>query len=412
MKRVIVGAQWGDEGKGKVVNYFAAEADWVLRYAGGANAGHTVYCEGKKYVHHLLPSVRPNDGSKAYLGAGMVIDLPQMINELDALEADFPGISGRFILDPEAFLVLPWHKEEDFLLEELRREKIGTTGRGIGPAYSDKTARQGLKILDLLDAEGLRDRLDAIYVLKKALYGDKLTTSFDEVYQGLLDAMQELLRRGVTVRAVESLRSEWDQANLLFEGAQGVLLDPEIGTYPFVTSGACTAFGCSVLGYSPAQMDEVLGISKAYCTRVGEGPFPSEIFGPQADDLRTRGAEFGATTGRPRRVGWLDLPALRYAAKKSALTGIVLTKADCLNGIPEIPFVVAYELNGQRVDYPLTGDDFRHAKPIYDKMPGWKDISDPAFHNYAARLEQELGLPIAYLSTGPKTEEFEPYHHA
>lgn len=406
MQRVaIVGAQWGDEGKGKVVNYFSDDFEWIARFSGGANAGHTIYVDGKKYVNHLLPSIQPKNHSRGFLGAGMVIDVEQLIAEFETLEADFPGISSRFYIDPEAFAVLPWHKEEDLLLESMRKNPIGTTGRGIGPAYTDKVSREGLKLYSMFEDAVLLERLESIYHMKQNLYNGKLTIAPGEMFEYLQKLRRELEKLKVNFTSAVDMSKVFRTTSVLFEGAQGVLLDLDFGTYPFVTSAACMAHGVSSVGFSTFELDSVYGVLKAYTTRVGSGPFPTEEFNEIGERIRKKGKEYGATTGRSRRVGWLDLPALRYAKIRSGLTGFVITKGDVLNGLDEINICIAYDIEGTVKEVPSTSRDFFKAKPIYKTLKGWPTTDHINFLKYMTFIEQETGVEIDYISYGPKTEE-------
>ena len=404
-KLAVVGAQWGDEGKGKVVNYFSENFEWIVRFSGGANAGHTIFVEDKKYVNHLLPSINPRSCSKGFLGAGMVIDVEQLIDELETLEADFPGISSRFYLDPEAFIVLPWHKEEDLFIEEMRKVPIGTTGKGIGPSYTDKVSREGLKLYVLFDESLLKERLEALYHMKRMKYNRDFTLSFGEMTTYLNGLKTKLERLSVNFTSAVDMFRVFRSTSILFEGAQGVLLDLDFGTYPFVTSGACMAHGVSSVGFSTFELDNVYGVLKAYTTRVGSGPFPTEEFSEVGNLVRERGKEYGATTGRARRVGWLDLPALRYARIRSGLTGFVITKGDVLNGLDEVKVCVAYDVEGAIKEMPSTSYDFFKARPIYETVSGWPSTDHINFLKYMTFIERETGVEIDYISYGPRTEE-------
>jgi len=404
-KMAIVGAQWGDEGKGKVVNYFSDNYEWIVRFSGGANAGHTIYYQNKKYVNHMLPSIKPNSDAKGFLGAGMVLDLDKLVDELNILENDFPGISSRFYIDLETFLVLPWHKEEDEIIESMRRNPIGTTKRGIGPAYTDKVSREGIKLYYLFDEKLLEDRLENIYYLKQNYYGNKLKSTKEEVFNYLINARRKLEKLNVNYASAIEMGKVFRSTSVLFEGAQGVLLDLDFGTYPFVTSSSCMAHGVSSVGFSTFELDNVYGVLKAYTTRVGEGPFPTEIFGDEAEVLRQKGGEYGATTGRPRRIGWLDLSALRYAKIRSGLTGLVITKADVLNGIEKIKVCTKYSIKEEIKDIPSSSYDFFVAKPIYEELDGWSDTNDINFLKFISFIEEKTEIDIDYISYGPKTEE-------
>ncbi|MDE1549224.1 adenylosuccinate synthase [Jeotgalibaca caeni] len=404
-KLAIIGAQWGDEGKGKIVNYFSSHYDYIIRFSGGANAGHTIYYNGKKYVNHLLPSISPETESIGILSKGMALDLGQVIVELETMETDFSGISKRFIIDEEAFLVLPYHKEEDAILESMRKKPIGTTKKGMGPSFADKVSRENIRVCDLYDPETLYERLGNILYLKNKIYGDKLNCDVDAVYQGVLEQFATLRQMGVQFTSAASLYEELQSKKVLFEGAQGIMLDIDSGTYPYVTSSQTTAHGSFTVDMTLTEEDTVMGVVKAYTTRVGEGEFPTELPEEEGEVLRRLGNEFGATTGRNRRVGWLDLPQLRYAIRKSKLNSIVITKGDILNQYDEVKVCVAYEVDGKTVDMPFIANDFRRAKPIYKTLPGWNDVFDLNFLKYITFMEQELGVDVSYVSYGPKTEE-------
>jgi adenylosuccinate synthase len=407
MKRLaIVGAQWGDEGKGKVVNYFAKDYEWIVRFSGGANAGHTIYVDGKKYVNHILPSISPDTDSKAFLGAGMVIDLEQMIKEIEIIEQDYPGFSSRIHIDREVFLVLPWHKQEDAIIESWRNNPIGTTKKGIGPAYTDKVSREGIKFYHLLDEEMLMERLKNSYQLKMKMFNEQLEMDYKNVFEYLVHLRKKLEQMNVNIASAVDMADVFRNTTVLFEGAQGVLLDLDFGTYPFVTSGSCMAHGVSAVGFSTFELDSVMGVLKAYTTRVGEGPYPTEETDlEKAEALREKGNEYGATTGRPRKVGWLDLPALRYAKIRSGLTEFVITKADVLNGMDEIKICTAYDVNGKIKETPSSSYDFFVAKPIYETLKGWPNTRHINFLKYMTFIEEKTGIKINYISYGPKTEE-------
>jgi adenylosuccinate synthase len=407
MKRLaIVGAQWGDEGKGKVVNYFAKDYEWIVRFSGGANAGHTIYVDGKKYVNHILPSISPDTDSKAFLGAGMVIDLEQMIKEIEIIEQDYPGFSSRIHIDREVFLVLPWHKQEDAIIESWRNNPIGTTKKGIGPAYTDKVSREGIKFYHLLDEEMLMERLKNSYQLKMKMFNEQLEMDYKNVFEYLVHLRKKLEQMNVNIASAVDMADVFRNTTVLFEGAQGVLLDLDFGTYPFVTSGSCMAHGVSAVGFSTFELDSVMGVLKAYTTRVGEGPYPTEETDlEKAEALREKGNEYGATTGRPRKVGWLDLPALRYAKIRSGLTEFVITKADVLNGMDEIKICTAYDVNGKIKDIPSSSYDFFVAKPVYETLKGWPNTQHINFLKYMTFIEEKTGIKINYISYGPKTED-------
>lgn len=404
-KLAIIGAQWGDEGKGKIVNYFSGDYDYIIRFSGGANAGHTIYYNGKKFVNHLLPSISPGTDSKGVLSKGMALDLGQVIKELETMEADFAGISSRFCIDEEAFLVLPYHKEEDAILETLRKNPIGTTKKGMGPSFADKVSRENIRVCDLYDEEALAERLDTIIHLKSAIYGERLAIDAKAVQDEIVGQFKKLREMGVQFTSAAALHEELESKKVLFEGAQGIMLDVDSGTYPYVTSSQTTAHGAFTMDMTLTDEDTVMGVVKAYTTRVGEGEFPTELPEEEGAVLRELGGEFGATTGRNRRVGWLDLPQLRYAIRKSKVNALVITKGDVLSHYDEIKVCVAYELNGKEVPMPFIANDFQHAKPIYKTLPGWSDAFDLNFLKYMTFIEKELGVDVQYVSYGPKTEE-------
>jgi adenylosuccinate synthase len=403
-RMAVLGAQWGDEGKGKIINYFAPQFDWVVRFSGGPNAGHTIYFQGRKLVHHVLPSIHVESNSRGFLGSAMVLDLEKLEKEVAKFEAEFPGFGARFTIDPDAFLILPWHRQEDELLEARRKNFIGTTKRGIGPAYADKIARRGVRLGDVTRPE-LRGLLHELFDLKRSLYGDGITGSPAEVEAALIREYEALMRFGLSVRGTIELRDDFAKSSILYEGAQGMLLDVECGTYPYVTSALCGVAGIHACGFGTTAPTAVHGVIKAYCTRVGEGPFPSELFGDQAERIREAGGEFGATTGRPRRIGWLDLPALRYAAAKGAITHWVVTKQDVLNGRGGVSVCTGYEVAGRVLEAPRVPGDFQTAKPILKEMAGWSDRNDANFQRFLDFLVGETGVPCSYISFGPGTAD-------
>jgi len=410
---VVVGAQWGDEGKGKVVDLYARYADLIVRYAGGANAGHTLVVKGEKLVLHLVPSGILHEGKRCLIASGTVIDPAVLLQELDAVEARGVNTHDRVFLADRAHVVLPLHP----ILDGIREQgtgALGTTRRGIGPCYEDKVARRGVRIGDLLRPETLRARVSALYHHHAPFLAAAGVTAPD-----LEQTLSTMLRMGerLAPRIVDGtpLVSEALTAkqNVLLEGAQGALLDVDHGTYPFVTSSHAAAGGASVgAGIGPTRIDSVVGIAKAYATRVGDGPFPTELFGDEGDALRTAGAEFGATTGRPRRCGFFDAVALRRAAQVSGLDLIAVTKLDVLSGLPRLRICVAYEVEGERRDaepYDGLGD----VTPIYEDLPGFEgDLSSARrvedlptnARRYLARLEELVGVAIGPVSVGADRE--------
>ncbi len=411
---LLVGAQWGDEGKGKVVDVAGADVDVFVRYQGGANAGHTVIADGQKIVFHLLPSGMLYPGKLCILGNGLVIDPEQFLNETNELYNRGQD-RARLAVSPHAHVVMPYHKMLDKLQEEARGKgrKIGTTGRGIGPCYVDKYSRSGLRIQDLLDEKVLRERLTYILEEKNQLFTklyNQKPLAFDEIYEPArkwgnaiapyVDDTRTLLRKAVD-----------EGKHILLEGAQAALLDIDHGTYPYVTSSSTSAAGAFTgTGLSPHDLTRVISVVKAYTTRVGEGPFPTEDFEEAGETLRTNGGEFGATTGRPRRCGWLDMVALKYATELNGADVIALTKLDVLTGMGDIKVCTAYELDGNKItEWPTDTAVLNEVKPVYEKLPGWNEnISDcknfdelPAnAKNYIKYIEDSLKTPVALIGTG------------
>jgi len=398
MKIAVYGLQWGDEGKGKVVSFLSPKFEWIVRYSGGPNAGHTIVEAGQKIIHHHLPCIDHHGSNKGYLGPGMVIDLNNLLKEIKNLEAIFPGIPRRIYVDRYAPLILPWHKREEELFE--KEEKIGTTKRGIGPAYKDKTARFAVTISDILEDTAL-EKLQVLHKLLSRYIGDLEPP--EAIFKSLKAALFEIVDLGVKITDYVSMKKTLENSSVLFEGSQGFLLDINCGTYPYVTSGQVCLAGITAY-FAWVKIDSFIGVAKAYTTRVGEGPFPTEISGDLADVIRQQGGEYGATTGRPRRIGWLDLPALRYAVMLAPANEIVLTKADVLSGLETIKVAVAYEVEGKKLDIPRGYFDFFKAHPIYVTLPGWKSLSDPQFERFITFIEKETGVKISGISTGPETK--------
>jgi adenylosuccinate synthase len=416
---VVVGAQWGDEGKGKIVDLYTRDADVVVRYGGGANAGHTLVVGGEKVVVHLLPSGILHPTTRCFLAQGTVVDPAVLLREIDEVAAR--GLLGagpfggdRLFISDRAHVVLPQHQVIDRLREQ-GAGAIGTTKRGIGPAYEDKAGRRGVRIGDLLVPARFSRKLEANLAawepVARALGGD--LPSFAEIRDAYL-AHGERLRPYVCDTSRRIGEAIAGGARVLLEGAQGTLLDVDHGTYPFVTSSNTTAGGaCAGAGIGPTAISKVIGITKAYATRVGGGPFPTELFGPEGDRLREVGAEFGATTGRPRRCGWLDVPALRYAVRINGIGALAVTKLDVLSGLPEVKVCVAYELDGQRIDEP-PAEDIERLVPVYESLPGWKeDLSaarslaelPAAARAYVARVEALAGCEVTLVSVGADREQ-------
>jgi adenylosuccinate synthase len=413
---VIVGAQWGDEGKGKIVDLYTEVADVVVRYAGGPNAGHTLVVGEDKIVLRLVPSGVLRPRALCLMGQGMVVDPAVLLGEIDALEARGVGTAGRLFLSERAHLILPHHPLVDGLREgHAGSTKIGTTKRGIGPAYEDKAARRGLRVGDLRDlarARGLVERTLAAWAPSVTALGGALP-SVAAALEGLAAVAPRLLAMTADTSALLDAAVR-EGKRVLLEGAQGTLLDLDHGTYPFVTSSSAVAGGaCVGAGIGPTRITRSIGITKAYTTRVGEGPFPTELHDAIGERLRTVGGEFGSVTGRPRRTGWLDLPALRYAARVNGLDGLAITKLDVLTGLDEVKVCVAYDTpSGRTRELPV--DDLDRATPVYRALPGWTetlsaaralDDLPAAARDYVRLLEAEAEVPAFVLSVGPRRDE-------
>jgi len=416
----ILGLQWGDEGKGKVVDCFAGDADIVARFGGGANAGHTVINDSGKFILHLLPSGMVHPGVTCYMGGGMVIDPAGLFEELDDIKSKGLDYDGRMFIDYTAHLVLPQHKAIEKYSEELNKSSsINTTLRGIGPAYADKADRIGITAGDLADDDKLLEKANNFIEKKKlrlAVIEDK--TLLDP--QCLIDYLKPYAEKMKNMLA--DVTSELRQASsqnkrILFEGAQGSLLDIGLGTYPYVTSSNTTIGGLfSGLGMPPGMQGDVLGVVKAYTTRVGNGPFPTELDNSTGEQIREKGGEYGATTGRPRRCGWLDLAIVKRTAFMSGATGIVITKLDVLDGLDEIKICIGHRHNNKIYDFPpLFADFMEKVEPVYHTMKGWPDsiagindfkkLPDEA-KSYLRFIEKEINVPIKYISTGSNRSDF------
>lgn len=414
---VVLGAQWGDEGKGKATDQLGSRIDYVVKFNGGNNAGHTVVIGGEKYALHLLPSGILSPGVIPVIGNGVVIDLEVLFSEIDALEAR--GLSAeRLLVSSSAHLIAPYHRTVDKVTERfLGKRKIGTTGRGIGPAYADKINRIGVRVQDLFDEKILRQKVEGSLDQKNHLlvkvYNRRAIT-VDETVEDLLRFAERL--RPYVANTPLVLNTALDEGKtLVFEAGQATMLDIDHGTYPFVTSSSATAGGaCTGSGIGPTRLDRIVGVAKAYTTRVGEGPYPTELFDEDGEWLRRTGGEYGTTTGRPRRTGWYDSVVARYASRINGLTDLVVTKLDVLTGRDRIPVAVAYDVDGHRFDeMPDDQSDFHHAKPIYEYLDGWtEDISGArtlddlpvAAQRYLARLEEISGTRISAVGVGPGRE--------
>ena len=412
---VVIGAQWGDEGKGKIVDLLTEKAGAVVRYQGGHNAGHTLVIDGKKTVLHLIPAGILHAGVKSYIGNGVVLCLRALFTEIAALEAAGVPVMERLHISPACALILPSHSALDQAREAARgANKIGTTGRGIGPAYEDKIARRGLRLADLMHPETFRERLRELmdfHNFQLEHYYHAAPVSYDDVAAEWL-AYAARIRPLITDVTLAAYRHREAGDHIIFEGAQGAMLDIDHGTYPFVTSSSTAAGGAATgSGVGPRHLDYILGIAKAYSTRVGGGPFPTELLDATGKHLAEVGHEYGATTGRARRCGWIDLPALRRAIYNSSISGLCLTKLDVLDALPQIQVCTHYDMDGERLDVaPVGADELARCQPMYQTLPGWQSdtVGITAYEQlpekaraYIAYLENALGLPIAIVSTGP-----------
>ena len=410
---VLVGAQWGDEGKGKATDLLGERVDYVVRYQGGNNAGHTVVIGDKKFALHLLPSGILTPGVIPVIGNGVVIDLGVLFKELDGLIEKGVDVS-RLKISANAHIITPYHVTVDKVSERfLGKRAIGTTGRGIGPTYGDKVGRLGIRVQDLFDPSILRQKVEGALALKNPLLVkvyNRAAIRVDDVVNELL-GYAERLRPMVSDTALELHQALEAGKTVLLEGGQGTLLDVDHGTYPFVTSSSPIAGGATIgSGIGPTKITSVIGILKAYTTRVGAGPFPTELFDNWGEFLRKTGGEFGTTTGRPRRCGWYDAPIARYSARINGVTDFVLTKLDVLTGLKEIPVCVAYDVDGKRFDeMPVSQTDFHHAKPIYEMYPGWTENITAAktfdelpknARDYVLALEKLSGARISAIGVG------------
>ncbi len=410
---VVVGAQWGDEGKGKIVDLLAQEADVVCRYQGGPNAGHTIVAGGETFKIRQTPS-GVISGKTSVIGAGCVVDPQVLLDELAELEARGIDVS-VVVVSGNAHLIMPWHVAIDQASERrLGHLQIGTTRRGIGPAYADKASRLGIRVQDLLDPKILRQKIE-VALAEKNLWLERIYEAEPFVLEAVWEQYASLAERLAPYVGDVSLlvdRALDEGKDVLFEGAQATLLDLDHGTYPFVTSSNPIASGAATgIGIGPTRIDRVLGVSKAYVTRVGEGPFPSEIRGPDQGRLRELGGEYGTVTGRERRCGWLDLVALRYAVRVNGMTSLALTKLDVLSDFDELPVCVRYRLrDGSETEhFPAHQSDFHHAEPVWETLPGWAQPLDeastldelpPAARDYVAYVSRALGLPIELVGVG------------
>jgi len=417
--KIVLGAQWGDEGKAKVVDYLTLEADIVVRYQGGANAGHTVVVGDTEFVFHMIPSGIMHEDKACVVGNGVVVDPDALLSEIEDLQSKGFSCAGRLFISQSAHVVMPYHKALDKAGEESKAGvTIGTTGRGIGPAYRDKVERTfGIRVMDLLDANALSDKLHAAIAAKNEIltkiYGieELEATPIIDAYAAYGERMRPYVR-DISLY----LNEEIDKGrNLLFEGAQGTLLDVDHGTYPYVTSSNTTAgAACTGSGVGPTKIDEVIGVTKAYTTRVGNGPFPTEMLGAEGDHLRELGNEYGATTGRARRCGWFDAPILRAAARLNGLTSIALTRLDTLDTMERLKVCTAYRCEGEILEqFPSDPHILERCEPIYEELEGWQTPTNtirhyedlpPLARNYVDRIAELSHAPASLISVGPERD--------
>jgi len=418
---VVVGSQWGDEGKGKITDLLSEESNVIVRYQGGSNAGHTVVDGERQYVFHLIPSGILHQGKKCYIGSGVVIDPSSLLQEIEDLRKQGIEVEGKLFIDAKAHVVFPYHKTLDEKKEEKRgQNKIGTTKRGIGPAYIDKNARCGIRMSDLIYKDILEKKLKRNFEEKNEnllkIYNYDLTLQEQATILNEYGQYGQALKP--YIRDVSLLVNQAIDENkkVLFEGAQGSLLDIDHGTYPYVTSSSPIAGGaCTGIGVGPTKINKVLGITKAYTTRVGEGPFPTEMLDKTGNDIRTKGGEFGATTGRPRRCGWFDAVVVKYAVRLSGMESMALTKIDVLSGLEKIKICTSYQYHGEKInDFPTDLEILKKCIPVYEELDGWKeDISKIndfqdfplALKKYIEKIETLTNAKIAIVSVGPKRKQ-------
>jgi adenylosuccinate synthase len=416
---IILGAQWGDEGKGKIVDLFSSNFDIVARYQGGHNAGHTVHIGAKKFVLKLIPSGILRPGIQAVIGNGLVIDPEALLQEIDTLEAAGIDVRRQLVVSNRAHVILPWHRMMEKLSEARPgRTSIGTTSRGIGPAYEDKTGRRGIRIADLLDEDNFRPHFDALFDEKNAIalalgiYEEMDAAAIRSRYEGFRERIRPMVR-DTSILLNQAMR---DGKRVMFEGAQGTMLDIDHGTYPFVTSSSATAGGaCTGTGVPPTRIDGVIGVSKAYITRVGGGPFPTEAHDAMGEQIRRRGQEYGSVTGRPRRCGWFDVPLLRYTAMVNGIDSMVVTKLDVLDDLEQIPVCVSYRKGRAEIqDMPPTAAGFAEVEPVYECLPGWRSSTEgvtdiaslpPRAKAYLDFLAAKTGVEIGCISIGPERNQ-------
>jgi len=417
---VVIGAQWGDEGKGKVVDLLAARADMVVRFQGGNNAGHTLVVNGEQTICHLIPSGILHENKKCLIGNGVVVDPEVLLEEIDKLSSEGISISPENLsLSEKAHLIMPYHRAVDIAGEAVKgKDKIGTTGRGIGPCYEDKVARRGVRAIDLFDPEVLEKKIRANLEEKNFYLTNLLNAEpleFQAVYDQYIE-MAEKLKPYITNVSIQVDQVVKNDGKILFEGAQGTHLDIDHGTYPFVTSSnPVSGSVCAGVGVGPDKLHHILGIVKAYTTRVGSGPFPTELMDETGNYIQEKGAEFGATTGRKRRCGWLDLVMMKDSIRYNGLTSLSMTKLDVLTGLETIKVCVSYDIDGEKIDYmPASLKDLARCKPVYKEFPGWEedistarsmdDLPEQA-KNYIKSLEEIMEVPFSIISIGPMRDQ-------
>ena len=416
----IVGAQWGDEGKGKITDFFAGESDYVVRFHGGNNAGHTVIVNGETYKLHLIPSGIVYGEPISVIGNGVVVDPKALLDEIDYVIQK--GIKPKLMVSDRAHVIMPYHISLDNALSNHQPDlAAGSTGRGIAPVYADKMFRNGIRMIDLLEPEVFHEKLEKGYSFSKKLIRYALEEPFDLNLEEIFETYViygEKLSPYICDTSVELYKAHKLGKSILFEGAQGISLDVDHGVYPYTTSSNTAAGHLSTgTGVSFREIKKIIGVVKAYLSRVGESPLPTELHGDDAHTLREKGSEYGTTTGRPRRVGWLDLVQVRQAVRVNGLTEIALTKLDILNGFKKLPICIEYDINGKRIkEMPASLSQFRHAKPIYNTLPGWEELPNnvwdkgfdalpEALKNYISYIEEQVECPVTIVSVGPQRHE-------
>ena len=417
---VIVGAQWGDEGKGKITDFFAGESDYVVRFHGGNNAGHTIIVDGTTFKLHLIPSGIVYGEPMSIIGNGVVVDPKALLDEIDYIQEK--GIDPKLMVSDRAHVIMPYHIAMDGALSGHQGDlAAGSTRRGIAPVYADKMFRNGIRMIDLLEPIVFREKLEKGYAFAKGIIEKSLNQTLDISIDGIFNTYSDYghkLKSYIHDTSLELYRAHKSGKSILFEGAQGISLDVDHGVYPFTTSSNTAAGHISTgTGVSFRDINRIIGVTKAYLSRVGESPLPSEIHGDDAKSLRDKGGEYGTTTGRPRRVGWLDLVQVRQAVRVNGLTEIALTKLDILNGFDVLPVCVAYDVGGKRInEMPASLTEYRNAKPIYESLKGWSNLPENIWNkgfdampqtlkDYIAFIEHEVGCPVKIVSVGPQRHE-------